>query len=182
MINLIPPVGHATLKREYLLRVGSIYGFMLGGICIAGVALLIPTFVLVHSQLSTSEQALPQMTEEAEEFRASELTIKETNVLILQLAKSKSDTSASVAIENIVALSSSYIEFKTFQLEKNNGVIKDIVVQGNATSRTELAAFKNRIGESPFFKSAQIPISDLARESDLPFVLTVTIATSTKNK
>jgi len=180
MINLIPPKGHKTLKHEYLLRVGSVYSFMLAGVLVSASVLLIPTYVLISAQLNTVEKSIPEASEATAEFIAAEKEIKQANTTITQLRTFPRSLSISTIIREIVSKTPEKIVFKTFEAHEEKGVLKSIQVQGVAPSRTELASLKNKIEESPLFKTATVPIGDLAKDADLPFAITILLKEAAK--
>lgn len=175
MINLIPPKGHTALKHEYMLRVGALYGFMLAGVFAASAILMIPTYVLVSSQLN-SVRPDDHMEETQEAYKNALGNIQEANIVMAQLRGGMSNIEISTVIKEIVQVAPKGVVFKTFQAARAEGLLKTVDIQGQATTRKTLAALKNALEASPLFESANVPISDLARENNLPFVVTITLA------
>jgi hypothetical protein len=173
MINLIPPHGHAILKREYILRVGAVYSFLFSVVLLAAVSLLIPTYVLVSSQLGALDTKEIDTTQVASQFRVAEQAIQEANERARQLGGSKESIRASVVIREIDSSAPHGIRLSKFQLLRENGTIASLAVQGVAESRTALATFKDELERLPAVKEALVPISDLAKDADLSFAITV---------
>lgn len=179
MINLIPPKGHTALKHEYLLRVAALYGFMLSGVLAAGTILMIPTYVLVSSQLSTVRPDDVQMEKTKKTYDEALKHIQGANTVMAQLRGGIPNIDMSKIIEEIVRVAPSGVVFSTFQAVRVGADLKTIDVQGEAATRKTLAALKNALEESPLFETANVPISDLARENKLPFVVTITLSDTT---
>lgn len=173
MINLIPPHGHTALKHEYLLRVASVYGFLFSGVLIASTILMIPTYVLTSSQLSGAMDESSRVVETKRAFDTAFEEIKEANTIMAQLRRESNAIPATTLIEEIVRVTPLGIEFNAFHVTKENELPSKIQVQGVATNRSALASFKNTLEASPFFLSALVPIADLARDTNLPFLVTI---------
>jgi len=69
------------------------------------------------------------------------------------------------------------ISYKQFTINTDEqGVIEEVLVQGVSPTRSELAQYKVSLEDNPLFESAEVPISDLARDANLPFVITITLS------
>jgi hypothetical protein len=175
MINLIPPKGHIALKHEYVLRVASVYAFLLAGVLAAATALMIPTYVLTSTQLTGARDEGDRMAETKQKFDTAFGEIRVANTVMAQLRKESSTTDISEVISEVVRVAPRGITFTTFQATREEAKLSEIQVQGTADSRIVLASFKNALEGSDRFSEAIVPISDLARDSELPFVVTVTL-------
>lgn len=181
MINLIPHKGQIALKHEYLLRVGSVYGFLFTGVFLACTALMVPTYVLTSSQMIGAQDVSAEIEKTKASFGTAFGEIKVANTVMAQLRKEQDDIQISQVIEEIVKVAPREISFTTFQAEREGVTLKEIRVQGIAENRIALATFKNEIEKSSLFSQALVPIADLARNSDLPFVVTVTLGTDNRD-
>lgn len=179
MINLIPPQGHTALTHEYVLRVWTVYAAILAGVCAAGAALLIPTYVLVSAQLNVVAVDNARTTEVEGEFARVEEDIAHANTIITQLMENTSDVRISEVIEEVVSHGGQGITFTTFQAVEEKGTLKEIAIQGIASSRGTLSSLKTSLEASPYFTRVELPLSDLARDANLPFAITLTLADKT---
>jgi Tfp pilus assembly protein PilN len=178
MSNLIPPQGHTSVGREYILRILSVYGFLLVVSLVALCALVVPTYVLVNTQLTLNESHAVVGSSVDTAFNDAETEIKKANELITQLAAPSKSVHASQILNEIDKSVHRGVEFKTFQIQQTqekNETIVTVNVQGIAESRGALAAFKEGLEASPLFEHAEVPISDLARDTELPFMITLTV-------
>lgn len=179
MINLIPPHGHTALRHEYVLRVITMYAFIFCGILLASTALMAPTYILTGAQLKAVRSDNPDMEHIRASFEAASDEIKIANAIMGQLRFNETDRTYSKVIEEIVRSADSGIVFMNFQASHTEGALTEIVVQGTAKSRNTLASFKTVLEESPLFEKAVIPIADLARDTNLPFAVTITLSAPT---
>lgn len=175
MINLIPPKGHTALTHEYVLRVGALYGFMFAGVFAAGAILMVPTYVLVSSQLNSVRPDDERMEETKEAYKNAFSHIQEANTVMAQLRGGMPNVEISAVIKEIVRVAPKGVVFSTFRAAREGVVLSTVDVQGQATTRKTLAALKNALEASPLFETADVPISDLARENNLPFAITLTV-------
>lgn len=178
MINLIPPKGHTALKHEYILRVGAVYGFLLAGVLGAGAILMMPTYVLVSSQLTSVRPDEAQMSATKQTYSDARVTVQQANAVMAQLRNAIPNIEMSDVIEEVVRVAPEGVVLSTFQAEREGKDLKKINIQGKAATRKTLAALKSSLEASSLFATAEVPISDLARENNLPFVVTVTLKES----
>jgi hypothetical protein len=175
MINLIPPIGKTALKHEYVLRVASVYGFLLTGVFIASTILMVPTYVLVSAQMSGAQDVSAGVEETKAAFDTAFSEIKVANTIMAQLRREQSVVPVSAIIEEVVRVAPAGIRFSTFIITRVVGGEEQMQVQGVATNRIALASFKNTLEASPLFLTALVPIADLARDTNLPFLITITL-------
>lgn len=173
MINLIPPHGQTALKHEYFLRVLTVYGFLWGGVLVASSALMAPTYILTNSQLNAARSDSVYINETKAAFDAAFGEINIANKTIAQLRVGEEQAPYSMLIEEVVRVAPRGITFSTFQGAYVDGRLDDIQVQGVSGDRKALSDFKDALEASPLFAKAVVPISDLARDANLSFVVTI---------
>lgn len=181
MTNLIPPQGHRALRREYIARVFSVYAFLLGGVLIALTALVVPTYVLVDMQLASVTFQNTAALDVDTSYKEAEAAIKHANDILAQFAGDTKQVLPSRVLREMQSVAHTGITFEKFQVQFAPKGAKEgdlILVQGSADSRASLAAFKDALNASPLFENAVVPISDLARDADLPFAITLTLISS----
>lgn len=178
MSNLIPPTGRTSLKREYLVRLLSVYAQLMTVVFFALTALSVPTYVLVNTQLQSTSYRSTEEGGAEDSFREAEAVITDANELLAQLGAPQRFLSATKILDEIRAYAVPGITFETYQIKEGGEAKKPeliVQVQGVADSRTTLAALKLSLESSPLFERAEIPISDLARDAELPFVISLTL-------
>jgi uncharacterized membrane protein YhiD involved in acid resistance len=176
MINLIPPEGYKAARHEYLFRVNAAVGLLIAGVALVLSAALIPAYVLVGVQTKEIERELAQNQSTEDILKTADTTTKRSNEVLAQLKKSSSTVSISELVEEVQRLAPSSISFKNFTLDSSKGATLKMQVQGEAPTREVLAKFKGALESSEKFLKAEIPIADLARNVDVPFVITITIS------
>ncbi len=177
MINLIPPEGHRLIKREYLLRVGGTLCFLFGSVFLVLTVAQVPTYVLIGAQINAFAVEIEEQSNKDDSVKLLDKEIERAQEVITQLKSGTSTTPFTVAVDEIQTLADTTIAFKAFVISEpdKRGEVK-IRAQGTAPTREALAKLKSDIEASPLFEKAEVPISDLARDVDLPFVITITIS------
>lgn len=174
MINLIPPAARRGVLREYWLRVGVVFLFLLGFAGVAVAALSTPAFVLIYTETKAVSGQYADVQEVQEELRQAETVIKQANELAGHLGEISTTTSFSVIISEINQLSGREIELSQYQFVRVGDEIGEISIGGVAVTRTALADFSAALEAHAWFEEANIPISNLAEDQDVPFTLTIT--------
>lgn len=176
MINLIPPAGYQILKREYLLRVGASFSFLMAVILFILTVSLAPTYILTSAQMADYETRINSVEDEALVFAEAERQVAEAHTILTQLQTVGHTVHTSDILREIESIAPAGISFKTFYISSSaKDAAQTIQVQGVASTREALIRFKNAIEEVPRFEKAEVPIADLARDADLPFAITITL-------
>jgi len=174
MRNLLPPQHRKQVVIEYRLRVISIVLVLVLIIVIIGAALLAPSYFLSRSKKDSANEQMA-LIERSIEFRQSEISA--------ELLRKARDRLTLLADDNERALFTEIV--KALVEEKNSGIaisgishvrssgIGTLTVTGEALRRDNLLAFKEALVKSQIFSSVSLPVSDLARSSNIEFTLTL---------
>ena len=175
MINLIPPEGHKIVRREYLLRVFATALFLFGFVCIILTVALLPKYLRIGTMIHAFALETQKVGNKDAAFLEAEKEVLVTRDILLQLKMSKESVTASEAIEEIQKHAPPEVVFKNFSTELLDGVIERVKMQGVAPTREDLLHLKVAIEESEMFETAEVPISDLALDINVPFSITITL-------
>lgn len=176
MINLVPPAGRKTTTYEYVLRVGSVLGFLFSGVLILLTVALIPTYVLVDAQIKAFETEKAQLVGSEGVFTEADYEVQLTKEALAQLKRVPSSVKVSEVITEIKTIAPQSVVFTNFIANTTNGTLSQIQIRGQAPTREALAELKNVIETSDMFETAEVPIADLARDVEVPFAITVTLS------
>ena len=155
------------------MRVGSAWSFLLGSVLLVLACAYVPTYILTSAQIKEYEVRIASEGDVAETFAQVEKEVDTTNVLLAQLRTDTHRVPASETMREIRKIAPEGITFKAFQLQGVGQVPELVQVQGEAKTREVLVRFKKALEESEMIQSAEIPISDLARDANLPFAVTI---------
>ena len=173
MINLLPPEGHRAVKQEYFFRTGASLLLLFSSVGIFLTAAFIPTYVLVGAQIKSFEGTHGDESNKGA-TTTTQTDIRDTEDILKQLGKTGESFAVSSLIREIETLAPEGILFKTFRIESVSVATTTVQVQGIAETREALARFKVALETSKSFEKAEVPISNLAKEIDLPFGITIT--------
>lgn len=178
MINLIPPHARKQVKIEYWIRVVSVW-VLLSAIALLVVAvLLVPSYTLVRSQLSAYEATYQQAAEWDASYKELEVEVAEANTNAKQLLLGSDSLKFTVVLQEIETLAGASIMVDSVDMEREEtGVLETFEVKGIAATRAALVAYRDAIEQHELFASAALPISNLAKDREVPFSITVTIHT-----
>lgn len=179
MINLIPPEGHVIMKREYFLRVGATLLLLFSGVAVLLAVAQIPMYVLIDAQLKSLDLEASQENKNEQALKDAESEVKSIKEILAHIKATSTPITTSMVIDEIENRAPEHIFFKSFYIDAPQGVIEKAQIQGTAPTRETLVQLKGLLEASDMFEKAEVPISDLARDTDLPFAITVTLK---KNK
>lgn len=178
MINLIPPEGHKTARKEYIFRVGATIALLFSGVALCLAVALIPTYLLISTQTTALNAEIAQNDVSTEAIKEAEADVVYAEKMIAQFRNASSSESMSTLITEVRRLAPPAITFKNFSIDGAKSAVLKMQVQGTAPTREVLATFKTALETSDLFLKAEIPIADLARDKDVPFSINITVAKS----
>lgn len=145
----------------------SVWTILIASACIVAVVINVPAYVLVKSQLESYLQEYNQATLETESFKESEKDVVQSNELATLLMKSDA-TQFSEEMLHLDAQTKNGVHIMQFVFERDT-----IIVTGRADSREALSVFQKTLEADPRFTSATLPLSNLAKDRDIPFSITL---------
>lgn len=176
MINLLPDDARTHVLTEYWLRVISVWLLL----CVAAgtmvLVLLFPSYILLQLQLQARQDTYQQIEVEQENFAQAQTEIRQTNTKAALLADAADNMLFTDVLNALDAVQAETIFVRSVAVKRVEGVVETVTVQGEATTRDALADFRNRIEATSFFDEAELPLANLARDREVPFSITVTLA------
>jgi hypothetical protein len=177
MINLLPPEGRSLVKREYWLRVLSAYAVLLTVAFVITIVVLLPTYFHVAFQINTVIEDIANVGS-AEDFARLEGEIKTANAISSLLVKSTAPIPATTIIAEIKKLAEATNTIEGITISTKEGVVDSVVVTGSAKTRSTLVGMRDRIEAHEYFETVELPISNLAKDENIPFSLTIKPSTA----
>lgn len=180
MINLIPPAAKKSITREYWKRTITVWLWLF---CVAFIMLavfLLPTYVMLLTEINNLSEEASVEVDAVATYDKSITELKKANAEALLLLGQKSTTTPSVLITKLVAYAGNGVTLNSFQLKSLNAG-GEISVSGLASSRQTLANFRDVVAADENFRSVNLPISNLIKDKDLLFTMTMELATTTLN-
>lgn len=179
MINLIPPDARTRITTEYWARVVTVWLFLLAVAAVLAGAFLLPSYVLVTSQVRS-------FAVEAEAAKASVAHSDGTaRVLVIAgdqarlLREGEQMRRFTDLMAAVSAAAGAGIDIREYSFSRAAGVVTPVQVGGVAATRQSLAVFRDALRAEPTFAAVDLPISNFAKDRDIEFSLSLTIASST---
>ncbi len=173
MFWLLPENHRKKLIREYRLRLAIMFFLSLNILAVCALIFFIPVYTKVHwlqKNASFVENNLesniksennPSVSKAVEDIKSN------MNIAALDNRSAVSPIIAVIQVKN------SGIAITSFVYSYNSSG-SSLAVSGVATDRQALTDFKNNLESQKIFETVDLPISNFAKDSDLPFSLTVT--------
>lgn len=175
MINLIPAVAKRRVLQEYWFRTGTLWLGLVSILIIILVILLIPVYVLIYSQTNEYKLAAQQATLEVERYDVSAAALIQASQRARLLLSATEQLKFSDVIKIIEGVSRNGISLTSYEITRTEGKISPLQITGRAESRQELSEFRAGLLTEPSIDTVVLPISNLARDRDIVFSITVTL-------
>src|SRR3989344_7733944 len=179
-MNLLPEENKILFKKYYLRRLFVFFSFLIFSAVAAGVAVLIPMYLLIlsyKSDLSAESSAYFKKDAKSAD-NAAALEIEKLNNRLDFLEKAENDKKLNVIFKNIFDKKNSGVKITFFSYEKGDASkIKDkvsidddkISLYGKARKRDDFLLFENQLKKEWGDKKIISPVSNLINEKHLDF-------------
>ena len=182
MINLIPPAAKKAVRREYYIRVLIVATLFLTSVLAMLVALSVPVRVLINEQLTAYEATYTAASKKTDSYTQSISTVKAANSIAAELLDTKQQQLLLPLVEQVRSHAGESITIQTVSISRGVKGIGDLTVSGIATTRLGLADFRDSLEADSQFATADLPLSNLAKDKDIPFTITISIAAPNAKK
>lgn len=179
LTNLLPPEYRQALSRDFLLRLGVVAIALLTILVLAAGALLIPTYAFLQISADAKKERLTNLesslSSKDEKGLSARLATLAANAA--KLANLSSAVSVSTTMSSVLALSRPGITLSTLSYTSAAGdSLATLVVSGSATTREALRKYQLTLQESPLVRSATLPVSAYANDTNIMFSITITLS------
>lgn len=177
--DLLPPDRQRALSRAYWLRLGTLFALLLTLLTAAAAVLLLPTYLYLSGSASAKAERLASMeavlgSEEEAELAARLSTLGSDATTLRSLSSAPQASAILRALLDVrrrsVTLSS--ISYTALSADQPG----TLAVTGTASTREALRAYQLALAGAPFSQGAGLPVSAYAKDANIPFTITVTLA------
>jgi Tfp pilus assembly protein PilN len=176
MFNLLPEHHKKAARMEYLLRMATVALYLCSAAVILGAVILIPAYVSTSLRIEEGERAkaaLAAARSDAENPAAVIATIKRNVTILSALVQP-------VFVESIIerALTERPLGVTVAAVTFQNGINGEgtLSIKGTARTRSSLVAFVRALEGVPYFSKVELPISNLAKNENIPFTMSIPVA------
>ena len=177
LTNLLPAHKARALRREYFVRLVTMaLGLGTAAIVIHGV-LLLPAYLYAHTEAAREQAEIDRIASSAgtKQERAVKAQINAVRSDITYLGRLGTQPTASGAIRAILAVPHPGIKLSGFTFTAPTPTSQaQLAVTGTASTRDALRAYATSLGQLPYVSKADLPISAYAKDSAIPFTVTLT--------
>ena len=175
MTNLIPQTAKHKVAKEYWTRVVSIWVFILSGIFIIAGVLLIPVNVIINNRIDIYSGPAQEAVKDVTEYDLSSSVLIKSSARAGLIMKLDEKDRFSRIVKLIESLTNAGVKIDNFDFSRTDTGISPIAISGHADTRQTLAEFREILLSSDEIEDVLLPISNLARDKDITFNVTVTM-------
>jgi hypothetical protein len=180
MINLIPPGAKKKLLLEYWSRVISSWLILWSLILFLSSLLLLPVYVLLDAKVTVFTESAEQASSKVEQFRDTSDSLLRASQQARFIVDEDRRPKLSSYITLLQNLESNQIQISNISMSRGEVGLNPIRISGLASNRQSLANFRDELVAIEGVSEVELPISNLARDSDIPFNLSIIIDNQTE--
>ncbi len=175
-INLLPLFEVKRVRKNYLVRLGTVAAVALSILVLVQTALLFPSYNMLqtrHKQLQKTSEYLAQIT--TRNIKSIKTRINALNKMAHFFGTLASVPSATVAIKQMLTVSRKGIILKeiTYTAPKQKQQAQ-IIISGVADDRRTLQLYQESLQVAPYISSADLPVGVYAKDANIKFTITLT--------
>jgi len=180
LTNLLPPERQRALSKEYFFRIGVVITVAVTTLTLVAAVLLVPTYLFLtgsahtkREHLANIESKLSSADEKALSVRLATLSSNVASLIALSKAPSVSAT-----MRTILAVSHPDVVLSGFSYTPSVGKnsFGTLEVSGSSSTRDSLRRYQLALQDTSFARSATLPVSVYAQDTDITFTITITLA------
>jgi len=178
MFNDLPENLKKEVRGQYYIRLGIIAGLCFLAVEIIAGFLMFPSWTLSLVKKQEVENSLVEIAETQKSVRVSSdtISISHTNE-ILKVLNTSHDYPHIIPLYNtILSFKKNGIRFEKISFVSQDSSGANISLEGTAITRDVLVAFSKDLKSSPEFTEVVLPISNLAKDTDVDFRIDIRIA------
>lgn len=178
LTNLLPSSNARTLARRYFMRCATVFILLTTLAVIAHGIFLIPTYVYARGEVVREQTELDALTQKLASENGSD-TGKRTAAIqtdVQYLSRLDGRPTASGAIRAVLAVAHPGIHISGFTITApaTTDAQMSMVISGVSDTRDALRSYVGALGQLPSISKADLPISTYAKETNIPFTITLT--------
>lgn len=173
--TLLPLQERKTLRREYRLRVAIVLCFMLAFAGLIGIVSLFPAYISMSIKERSELEAVAALKKQKDDSGMADIegTLKADAGLLNAALPLSGGVAPSSVVESVVSASGP-VRITSLTVEQGDDLAFNVGIQGVAPDRDALLAFQNRLEALAPGNKAVLPISELAKNSNIPFSIQLT--------
>ena len=179
LTNLLPPERQRMLRRYYFIRLGVVATTLVILLILAAALLLLPTYVFLTESAKTEQDRIANTENtinSSDEATLSSRLIELSNSTVALSALANTHP-VSALMNNVLVIPRPGIVLSGFDYGPGVGESAGtLAVSGTATTRDALRNYQLALEGASFARSADLPVSAYAKDTEISFTITVTLA------
>ncbi len=175
MINLIPPDAKKNITTEYWIRVVTVWLWLLSVSAVVCAVLLLPVFVLIDAQISAYKDSADQAIEKIATFENVSQELARSTAQAQLIMGSGQQILLSSLVQQFRDLEGEGVALSEITIARAEAGVSPVTISGIADDRRSLSDFRDRLLAHEQIETVDFPISNLAKDRDITFSMTVTI-------
>lgn len=135
----------------------------------------LPVYVLISAQVNAFGASATEAAARVAEFDISTSALTKANVHAQKIIERRNTEDFSAVLTKLESLTGEGVDLRSYEFARKDGAIMPISVNGKADTRQALANFHAVLRAEPMVEKVDLPISNLAKEKDIEFSMTVTL-------
>jgi hypothetical protein len=177
MINLTPPAAKKVVIREYWLRVVTVWAILIGTAILVASSTLIPVWLYLNTQTTALADLVSGSAGKTQTYTTATAELTKANTQARLLLNQKPSYRLSTEAARLQAITSGDILLTEIKLQQSGTPV--LLVTGVAATRVALAQYQRKLETEPSYIVVDLPLSSLIKDVEVPFSLTITLASTT---
>lgn len=175
MINLIPTSAKKRIVTEYWIRVISVW-LMLGAFALlCGASLVYPAYTLITSQVEIFQTSAAEASQKVQDYQQTSTALVRSSQEARMIMNQQNTVPFSTYIDLVESMKGANVQLSQIRMSRSEGELSPVVLTGVAADRQSLASYRDQLLEQSNIESVDLPISNLARDRNINFTITVVI-------
>lgn len=179
MSNLIPSFAKKKITTEYWIRVVTVWFYLWGTGLIVATVLLFPVYIFTSVQIDVNAASASAAEANVENYEDVAFDLKKATLQARYIIEDDRRNKAHQYVDLFTRNAGVGVAIERISFAKTQAGVQPITISGQAESRETLAAFRDRLLTEPAIEQANLPISNLAKDRDIDFTITVTMNNQT---
>lgn len=178
MFNLLPKPEKDAIRREYRLRLATVVLWFLCATLLISSLLLLPSWFLSVQKEGAAERRSIALSESVaqRELAGFEGTLRATEEQLALLSRESPKGRFYELIGEIAARRPENVSFESITVTGRADGKHSMIVSGIASDRDSLVVFSRSLGAISLLEKAELPLSNLAKKSDISFSLSAPLS------
>lgn len=174
MFNLLPRAEKESVRREYRLRLSAVTLWFIAATFAAGIIMLLPSWFLSSQKERAAEARFEALKKDGAERETTGLqdTLREASEELKLLSHEPPKIYLQELLAQTISKRTPKISVDSVTVRAAAENKRTLQITGSAADRAALVAFSRSLEEIRVFEKVDLPVSNLAKDRDIPFSIT----------